>query len=442
MPAPASDSSGDALEIIFRRDPLIYDGTFANNGWLQETPKPITNLCWDNATLVSPNSAKKMGLVTGDIVEIEIQGRKVKGAIWPQPGHPDNSATIFLGYGRTHAGRVGNGVGFDAYQVRTSDAPWQVTGATIKKVGSDYGFAHPQGFQYIDVSDLPKGTEPLSNRHIIRKATLEDFIKNPGFAHEEPAPPPELTLYTNYQYTEAKWGMTIDMNSCIGCKTCIVACQAENNIPVVGKEQTMRGRQMQWLRVDVYYEGGTENPSTYYQPIPCQQCENAPCEVVCPVGATVHSTEGLNDMVYNRCVGTRYCSNNCPYKVRRFNFLLFQDWTTPQYKMMRNPDVSVRSRGVMEKCTYCVQRITHGRINAEREDRKIKDGEVITACQQACPAGAIVFGDMNDPDSRVAKLKAQQRNYGLLEDLNTRPRTTYLAVVQNPNPELEQSERS
>jgi molybdopterin-containing oxidoreductase family iron-sulfur binding subunit len=442
VPAAASSAPGDSLEVIFRRDPLIYDGTFANNGWLQETPKPITNLCWDNATLLSVNTAKKMGLETGDIVEIEIQGRKVKGAIWPQPGHPDNSATVFLGYGRTKAGRVGNGVGFDVYPIRTSDAPWFVSGVSMKKVGSGYGFAHPQGFQYIDYSDLPKWTEPLKNRHVIRRATLEDFIKDPNFAHEEPAPPPELTLYTNFQYTEAKWGMTIDMNSCIGCKTCIVACQAENNIPVVGKEQTMRGRQMQWLRVDVYYEGGTENPSTYYQPVPCQQCENAPCEVVCPVGATVHSTEGLNDMVYNRCVGTRYCSNNCPYKVRRFNFLLFQDWTTPQYKMMRNPDVSVRSRGVMEKCTYCVQRITHGRIAAEEENRKIRDGEVITACQQACPAGAIVFGDMNDPESRLSKLKAQQRNYGLLEDLNTRPRTTYLAVVQNPNPELEQSECS
>ena len=230
----------------------------------------------------------------------------------------------------------------------TSDTPW-FAATNIKKVGEGFGFAHPQGFQYIDYSDLPKGTEPLKNRHIIRKATLEDFIKNPNFAHEDiESPGPEMTLYTNYQYTELKWGMTIDMNSCVGCKTCIVACQAENNIPVVGKEQTMRGRQMQWLRVDMYYEGGTENPTMYYQPVPCQQCENAPCEVVCPVGATVHSTEGLNDMVYNRCVGTRYCSNNCPYKVRRFNFLLFQDFTTPQYKMMRNPEVSVRSRGVME----------------------------------------------------------------------------------------------
>jgi len=444
---PLSPTAGDKdgapdMEVMFRRDPMVYDGSRANNAWLQETPKPLINLCWDNAVLVSPTTAKKRGLVTGDVVEIDINGRKVKGPIWPMPGHPNDSITVFLGYGRTKGGRVADGVGFDGYQIRTSDAPW-IANAKITKVSDGYGFAIPQGFQYIDYSDLPKDTEPLKNRHIIRKATLEDFIKNPNFAHEEEeSVPPEMTLYYPYQYTELKWGMTIDMNSCIGCKTCIVACQAENNIPVVGKEQTMRGRQMQWLRVDVYYEGGTENPGVFYQPIPCQQCENAPCEVVCPVGATVHSTEGLNDMVYNRCVGTRYCSNNCPYKVRRFNFLLWQDWTTPQYKMMRNPEVSVRSRGVMEKCTYCIQRIAHGRMTAEKENRSVRDGEVVTACQQACPAGAIVFGNLNDKDSRVSKIKAQQRNYSLLEDLNTRPRTTYMAVVQNPNPELEQSESS
>jgi molybdopterin-containing oxidoreductase family iron-sulfur binding subunit len=445
---PASNFSSGDMEVMFRRDPLIYDGSRANNAWLQETPKPVSNLCWDNAVLISPATAKKRGLVTGDVLEIDVKGRKVNGPIWPQPGHPNDSITVFLGYGRTKGGRVADGVGFDAYQIRTSDAQW-MAGARITKVGSGYGFADPQGFQYIDYSDLPKGTQPLKNRHIVRSATLEDFIKNPNFAHEEEEPvPPELTLYTGvsgeplYKYTELKWGMTIDMNSCIGCKTCIVACQAENNIPVVGKEQTMRGRQMQWLRVDVYYEGGTENPAMYYQPVPCQQCENAPCEVVCPVGATVHSTEGLNDMVYNRCVGTRYCSNNCPYKVRRFNFLLWQDWTTPQYKMMRNPEVSIRSRGVMEKCTYCVQRITHGRLTAEKENRSVRDGEVVTACQQACPAGAIVFGNLNDKGSRVAKIKEQPRNYNLLEDLNTRPRTSYLAVVRNPNLELEQSESS
>jgi len=437
-----AETGGSEIEVIFRRDPMVYDGSRANNAWLQETPKPITNLCWDNAVLMSPASAAKRGLKTGDVVEIDVNGRKQRGGVWPQPGHPNDSITVFVGYGRTKGGRVADGIGFDAYRLRASDALWIASGK-ITKVGDGYLFAHPQGFQYIDYSDLPKGTEPLKNRHIIRKATLEDFIKNPNFAHEqEEAVPPEMTLYYNYQYTELKWGMTIDMNSCIGCKTCILACQAENNIPVVGKEQTMRGRQMQWLRVDIYYEGGTENPGMYYQPIPCQQCENAPCEVVCPVGATVHSTEGLNDMVYNRCVGTRYCSNNCPYKVRRFNFLLWQDWDTPQYKMMRNPEVSIRSRGVMEKCTYCIQRIAHGRMSAEKENRQVRDGEVVTACQQACPAGAIQFGDMNDKNSRVTKIKENPRNYQLLEDLNTRPRTTYLAVVLNPNPELEQSESS
>jgi molybdopterin-containing oxidoreductase family iron-sulfur binding subunit len=450
--AGAADKGGapagsGALEVMFRRDATIYDGTFSNNAWLQETPKSMTQICWDNAIQMSVKTAEKLGLQTEDIVEIDVNGRKVKGGLWRTPGHPDDAMTVFLGYGRTKCGRVGTGVGFNAYELRTSDAMY-FAGGKVTKAGSGYGFANPQGWQYIDQSGIP-GAEDMRDRHIVRKATLDDFMKHPEFAKEEgEAPSPEFSLYTTskglplYQYTEAKWGMAIDMNSCVGCKTCVVACQAENNIPVVGKEQVMRGRHMNWLRVDVYYEGGTDNPSAYYQPIPCQQCENAPCEVVCPVGATVHSTEGLNDMVYNRCVGTRYCSNNCPYKVRRFNFLLWQDWDTPQYKMMRNPEVSVRSRGVMEKCTYCIQRITHGRITAERENRAVKDGEIQTACQQACPAGAIVFGDLNDKNSRVAKLRADGRNYGILEDLNTRPRTTYMAVVTNPNPELEKPERS
>ena len=436
--------TGGRMEVIFRRDPMIYDGTFANNAWLQETPRPPTQVCWDNAVLMSVATAEKLKLETQDVVEIEVKGNKLKGGIWRTPGHPDNCITIFLGYGRTKAGRVGNGVGFNAYELRFSDGLYATAGK-VSKTGDQFLFANPQGFQYIDYSDLPAGTESLKSRHIVRQATLDDFIKNPNFAHEEEGEehiPPELTLYPNYKYTEARWGMAIDMNSCIGCKTCVVACQSENNIPVVGKEQVKRGRIMHWIRVDAYYEGGTANPKTFFQPVPCMQCENAPCEVVCPVGATVHSTEGLNDMIYNRCVGTRYCSNNCPYKVRRFNFLLWQDWDTEQYKLMRNPEVSVRSRGVMEKCTYCIQRISQGRYAAEKEDRPIRDGEVITACQQACPADAIVFGDLSDPNARVSKIKAQQRNYGLLEDLNTRPRTTYLAVVRNPNPELEQSERS
>jgi molybdopterin-containing oxidoreductase family iron-sulfur binding subunit len=302
---------------------------------------------------------------------------------------------------------------------------------TISATGATYKLASTQGYQTMDTGS---GTRPL-----VRTATLEEYRKEPLFAKEE-EPPKELTLYQPYPYDKQDyaWGMAIDLNGCVGCNNCIVACQSENNIAVVGKEQVSLGRHMHWIRVDAYYQGDRANPAAYFQPVPCQQCENAPCEVVCPVGATAHSTEGLNDMVYNRCIGTRYCSNNCPYKVRRFNFLLFQDWETPQLKMMRNPDVSIRSRGVMEKCTYCVQRINEGRITAEREDRKIADGEVQSACQQSCPADAIVFGNINDPNSRVSKLKAQARNYSLLGDLNTRPRTTYLAEIRNPNSEIEE----
>jgi molybdopterin-containing oxidoreductase family iron-sulfur binding subunit len=293
----------------------------------------------------------------------------------------------------------------------------------------------------------------MEGRQILATGTLEEYRKNPAFAHEHAEQPPkELSLYKEYAYPGYAWGMAIDLNSCNGCNACVVACQSENNIPVVGKDQVMRGREMHWIRIDRYYEKSRSatndpssyddslyNPETFFQPVPCQQCENAPCEQVCPVEATAHSAEGLNDMTYNRCVGTRYCSNNCPYKVRRFNFLRFQDWETPQLKLLRNPEVTVRSRGVMEKCTYCVQRINNVRIESEKQNRPILDGEIVTACEAACPTEAIVFGNANDPHSRVAKLKAQQRNYSLLGELNARPRTTYLAAVRNPNPELEKA---
>ncbi len=427
-PAP-SRVDEKAIEINFRRDPSVYDGQFSNNGWLQELPKPMNKLTWDNPVLMSPAMAERMAINTEDLIELEFNGKKVTAPVWIQVGHPDNSVTVFLGYGRRRAGRVGTGAGFDMYALRTSATPWIASGATVRKAGGTYKLASTQGYQTMDT---PTGTRPL-----VRHADLEEYRAEPNFAREE-EPAKDLTLYKPYPYAAEPyaWGMTIDMNACVGCNNCVVACQSENNIPVVGKEQTVLGRHMHWLRVDSYFQGDRANPTAYFQPVPCQQCENAPCEVVCPVGATVHSSEGLNDMVYNRCVGTRYCSDNCPYKVRRFNFLLFQDWETSQYKMMRNPDVTVRSRGVMEKCTYCVQRINEHRIDAEREDRKIRDGELQTACQQSCPANAIIFGNINDPESKVSKLKAEPRNYSLLAELNTRPRTTYLAEIRNPNPEL------
>jgi MoCo/4Fe-4S cofactor protein with predicted Tat translocation signal len=432
----ATDVKADAIELNIRRDPTIYDGQFSNNGWLQELPKPMNKLTWDNAVIIGPSMAKRLQIASKDVVELELNGKKVKGAAWIQAGQPDNSVAITLGYGRKRAGRVGTGYGFDAYQLRTSDAPWFTTGVQIRKTGETYELASTQGYQSMDTPD--GGYRPS-----VRETTLDEYRKQPDFAKEE-EPAPGLTLYKPYPYAEEAyaWGMTIDLNACVGCNNCIVACQSENNIAVVGQEQTKLGRHMHWIRVDAYYQGDRENPKAYFQPVPCMQCENAPCEVVCPVGATNHSTEGLNDMVYNRCVGTRYCSNNCPYKVRRFNFLLFQDWETPQYKLMRNPDVTIRSRGVMEKCTYCVQRISEHKIDTEtasvREGKEIKiqDGELQTACQQSCPAGAIIFGNINDPNSKVSKLKALSRNYSLLGELNTRPRTTYLAEVSNPNPEL------
>ena len=434
--AGPADLNENAIELNIRRDPTIYDGQFSNNGWLQELPKPMTKLTWDNAILIGPKMAGRLQIASKDVVDLALNGKKVTGPVWIQAGHPDNSVTVFLGYGRKRAGRVGTACGFDAYPLRTSAAPWFTTGVQLRQTGDTYELASTQGYQSMDTPD--GGYRPL-----VRETTLEEYRKDPDFAKEE-QPAPGLTLYKPYPYKEEDyaWGMAIDLNSCVGCNNCMIACQSENNIAVVGKEQAVIGRHMHWIRVDAYYQGDRDNPKAFFQPVPCMQCENAPCEVVCPVGATNHSSEGLNDMVYNRCVGTRYCSNNCPYKVRRFNFLLFQDWETPQYKMMRNPDVSVRSRGVMEKCTYCVQRINEHKIDAEtasvREGKEIKvsDGELQTACQQSCPAGAIVFGNINDPDSKVSQLKAQARNYSLLGELNTRPRTTYLAEIGNPNPEI------
>jgi len=437
--APASETKhadSTAVELNIRRDPSIYDGQFSNNGWLQELPKPMSKLTWDNAIQIGPKMAERLQLASKDVVELELNSEKVKGAVWIQAGHPDNSVTITLGYGRKRAGRVGSEQGFNAYELRTTANPWLASGVKITKTGTKYELASTQGMQSMETPD--GGYRPL-----VRETTLEEYKQKPKFAQEEEVPK-DATLYPNYEYEKETyaWGMAIDLNKCVGCNNCIVACQSENNIAVVGKEQSLLGRHMHWIRIDAYYQGDRDNPKAFFQPVPCMHCENAPCEVVCPVAATNHSSEGLNDMIYNRCVGTRYCSNNCPYKVRRFNFLLFQDWDTQQYKMMRNPDVSVRSRGVMEKCTYCVQRINERRIDVEtqsvregKDDLRIGD-ELQTACQQSCPADAIVFGNLNDPNSKVSKWKAQSRNYSLLGELNTRPRTTYLAEVRNPNPEL------
>ncbi|MBI2816893.1 MAG: TAT-variant-translocated molybdopterin oxidoreductase [Acidobacteria bacterium] len=436
----SAQPAADALELIVRPDPTIGDGRWANNAWLQELPKPLTQLTWDNAALMSPKTAQRLGVTNEDVVILSYGGKQVKAPVWLMPGHADESVTVHLGYGRARAGNVGTGIGFNASQFRTSQAPWFGSGLKIQKTGDRYPLATTQ-FHHVMQQEGRTEDEPsvaAFERELVRVGTLEEFRKNPDFAkNPENRTTKALSLYPGYDYRGYAWGMAIDMNRCIGCNACVVACQAENNIPVVGKEEVRRGREMHWIRVDTYFRGGLENPETYHQPVVCMQCENAPCEVVCPVGATVHTSEGLNDMVYNRCVGTRYCSNNCPYKVRHFNFKMYSDWETPSLKLLRNPNVTVRSRGVMEKCTYCVQRINSAKIEAGKKDRPVRDGEIATACEAACPAQAIVFGNINDPGSRVAKLKAQSRNFALLTELNTKPRTSYLAKLRNPNPEIE-----
>jgi molybdopterin-containing oxidoreductase family iron-sulfur binding subunit len=546
MPPPLPAPAKGEYEINFRADPTLFDGRFANNGWLQELPKPLTKLSWDNAVFISPKKAQELGVhkefqwTAGErgradvsVMLLEYKGRQIKLPVWPLPGHPDDAVTVYLGHGRERAGRVGNPEGgstvtdrlsliavpqgttrnaegklihgTNAYALRTNDAPYFAGGLKLTRTRETYFIANTQGYWVMTQVDPLDGH--VIHRDPVRRQTLEEYKTNPwagkipptavgetdAINHNVPGPAGKadpasgtqgrqgltygpghehshdhgkdgaenhdheeghghdsrllpLTMYhpNDYLYPGAatdarRWGMAIDLSACTGCSACVVACQSENNIPVVGKQEITRGHDMYWLRIDRYYEGTYDDPvgnKTYFQPVPCQQCEKAPCEVVCPVGATAHTADGLNDMVYNRCVGTRYCSNNCPYKVRRFNFLTFQDWATPSLKLGRNPDVTVRSRGVMEKCTYCVQRIRYAEIVAERERRPIHEGEVRTACQSACPSGAIVFGDLNDPKSMVGKWKAEPANYGLLAELNTMPRTSYLATLRNPNPEM------
>ncbi|HZR20515.1 MAG TPA: TAT-variant-translocated molybdopterin oxidoreductase [Verrucomicrobiae bacterium] len=424
--APVGPLASD-VEICFRPDPSVWDGRFANNGWLQECPRPVTKLTWDNAALVSPSLAQRCGLAQNDVLELRVAERRLRAPVWVTPGQAENSITLHLGYGRSRVGRVGSGVGVNAYELRTAGFQWLAPRAQVFKTAARHLLVSTQTHHSMDDPD----------RQVLRECELRQFLANPQVIKDSvEQPPTDETLYypDEYPYQAYKWGMSIDLNTCIGCNACLVACEAENNIPFVGKDQIHRNREMFWIRIDTYYKDSLDNPGFAHMPVPCMHCEHAPCELVCPVEATVHDSEGLNLQVYNRCVGTRFCSNNCPYKVRRFNFYQYSQYHQPSFRPMYNPEVTVRWRGVMEKCTYCIQRISAARIGAEKENRRIRESEIRTACQQACPATAIVFGDLNAADSQVARLKQHPLDYSMLGQLNTRPRTTYLAKVENSRP--------
>jgi molybdopterin-containing oxidoreductase family iron-sulfur binding subunit len=456
-PAAASD-----LEIVFVPSVSLHDGRFANDGWLQELPDPLTKLTWDNPALVSPKTAESLDLEDEDMVRVEYSGRSLELPVCLVPGMTDGVVALTLGFGRSQAGRVGSGVGFDAFKVRGSTASGFDSGAKLTKLGRRYPLSATQEHGSMEgrplvressltalrskpasaetTGDKPAaGAKPAENAHAEESAPASKPGATGGGLGVFAEHPQHFSLWDPHSYDRGhQWGMTIDLNSCIGCNACMTACQSENNIPVVGKDQVARGREMHWIRVDRYFAGDPSgSPEVVFQPVPCMHCEDAPCEQVCPVAATVHDGEGLNVMVYNRCIGTRYCSNNCPYKVRRFNFFNFTKDKPESLKLAMNPDVTIRARGVMEKCTYCTQRINRVKIDARLAGREVRDGDVKTACQQACPASAIEFGDLRDPKSRIVQAKADPRNYSLLEELNTKPRTTYLAKVRNPNPDLE-----
>jgi molybdopterin-containing oxidoreductase family iron-sulfur binding subunit len=408
----ASAPASGAVEIIFRPDPTIRDGSFANNPWLQELPKPLLKVTWDNVIAVSPALARELEISTGDVLRVESGGRSLEGPAWVLPGQPDGVVTLFLGYGRTRAGKVGSDIGYDAYALRSASSPWTAAG-TVRKTGRQMLLATTQEHHMLDAE----------GEGVVRTVIAQD----PSARRESDRD--QESIYDRWPQEQPAWGMVVDLDRCIGCNACVVACQAENNVPVVGKDQVARGREMAWLRVDRYYAGEPENPETHFQPVPCMHCEQAPCEMGCPVHATVHSPEGLNLMVYNRCIGTRTCSSYCPYKVRRFNWFDYTTEAPESVAMQRNPDVTVRGRGVMEKCTYCIQRIEGATVQADIENRQVRRDEVKTACQQACPAQAITFGNIADAESEVAKQRSSARNYALLAELGTRPRTTYLARI-------------
>ncbi len=448
-------AKSNGYELIVALDPKVHDGRFTNNGWLQELPGMFSKLAWDNCVLVPMDVAKEQNLEDGVLVDLSVGGKTIRLPAVVAPGQAPGVLKVTLGYGRTHAGHVGGlksaeiePVGANAYLLVSSEDGYLRSGATIQKIGGGPRLAMVQDLYAID----PIGHEGTAERlhQIVREGTLEEYREKPEFAKERVHSPPLLSMWKPpTPYEGHKWGMAVDLGKCIGCNACVTACQAENNIPVTGREPVSMGREMFWLRIDRYYKGEPEDAEVSFQPMPCQQCENAPCEQVCPVGATMHSKEGLNDMVYNRCIGTRYCSNNCPYKVRHFNYFNYNldvigitpytPTEDPKMKiksMVFNPEVTVRSRGVMEKCTFCVQRIQNVKIKAKNEGRPIADQEIRTACQDTCPTEAIVFGDLNDPKSLVARLHKQPRAYELLGELNNRPRVQYLARIKNPNPEL------
>jgi molybdopterin-containing oxidoreductase family iron-sulfur binding subunit len=429
-----AEGASAGLEIVFLPSPALHDGRFANDGWLQELPDPLTKLTWDNPALVSLKTAETLGLASEQVIRVEYSGRSLELPVFILPGMADDVIALTVGYGRSHAGRIGSGVGFDAFTVRSSKAPGFDGGVKVTKLGRTYSLSATQNHGSMEGRPLVREST-VTELRAPKENEKEGKVSAQGVFEEEPH---HFSLWKEHAYDQGhQWGMTIDLNACIGCNACMTACQSENNVPVVGKVQVAKGREMHWIRVDRYFSGDPSgSPEAVFQPVPCMHCEDAPCEQVCPVAATVHDAQGLNVMVYNRCIGTRYCSNNCPYKVRRFNFFNYTKDTPDILKLAMNPDVTVRARGVMEKCTYCTQRINRVKIDAKLAGRAVRDGDVKTACQQACPASAIEFGDLRDSSSRVAKAKADPRNYALLEELNTKPRTTYQAKVRNPNPDL------